>query len=179
MQPASVNFMALVSRLTSTCLSLTVSVTTTQSGCPSCRMSPTPLRRRKRTVLSAERSTLLTSVSSLCTSRVFDSILAVSSTSPISFSSRSLLTLMVSTKRACFSGSFVLGRRREKPTMALSGVRISWLMLARKAILRRSDSSAFSRDCARISIFRRWNTITTMPTIVSAATAIMADMMAM
>ena len=33
---------------------------------------------------------------------------------------------------------------REKPTMALSGVRISWLMLARKADLSWSEVSAFS-----------------------------------
>jgi hypothetical protein len=32
----------------------------------------------------------------------------------------------------------------EKPTIALSGVRISWLILARKADFSRSDSSAFS-----------------------------------
>lgn len=33
----------------------------------------------------------------------------------------------------------------ENPTMALSGVRISWLMLARNADFRRFDSSARSR----------------------------------
>ena len=32
----------------------------------------------------------------------------------------------------------------EKPTIALSGGRISWLILARKADLRRLDSSAFA-----------------------------------
>ena len=39
----------------------------------------------------------------------------------------------------------------EKPTMAFNGVRISWLMLARKADLRRSESSAFS-----FSSFNSW-----------------------
>ena len=45
------------------------------------------------------------------------------------------------------------GKRSEKPTMAFSGVRISWVMLARKALFMRPESSArlvsrFSRSWA-------------------------------
>ena len=62
----------------------------------------------------------------------------------MSFSSVSsiseLLTTMAqySARSSCESSSLCISE--EKPTMALSGVRISWLMLARNA-----DSSAFSR----------------------------------
>ena len=67
----------------------------------------------------------------------------------MSFSSVSsiseLLTTMAqySARSSCESSSLCISE--EKPTMALSGVRISWLMLARNADLSMSDSSAFSR----------------------------------
>ena len=45
----------------------------------------------------------------------------------------------------CFcSSSSVVVNRFENPTIAFNGVRISWLMLARNADFRRSDSFAFS-----------------------------------
>ena len=44
---------------------------------------------------------------------------------------------------SCFSAlSLTIGNRSEKPTMAFSGVRISCVILARKAALRRPESSA-------------------------------------
>ena len=63
----------------------------------------------------------------------------------MSCSSRALLFSMIETY-SCFScSSSVEARMPENPTMALSGVRISWLMLARNAVFRRFDSSARSR----------------------------------
>jgi len=48
-----------------------------------------------------------------------------------------------SARSSCDNSSLCMSD--EKPTMALSGVRISWLMLARNADLSMSDSSALSR----------------------------------
>ena len=50
-----------------------------------------------------------------------------------------------STNLRFFSGSLVLLRSPEKPTMAFRGVRISWLMFARNADFMRSDSCAWER----------------------------------
>ena len=46
---------------------------------------------------------------------------------------RALLLSIISKKRIRSSGSSVSAMMREKPSMAFNGVRISWLMLARKS----------------------------------------------
>ena len=56
-----------------------------------------------------------------------------------------------SARSSCDNSSLCMSD--EKPTMALSGVRISWLMLARKADLRRSLTSAlFLASISRFSV---------------------------
>jgi len=85
---------------------------------------------------------------------VFDSILDKSSTSSISLTKCSLLILINLTKSArssSLNSSYVEPITSEKPTIAFSGVRISWLIFAKKAILSRSLSSAFLR--ASIKVF--------------------------
>ena len=66
----------------------------------------------------------------------------ICSSSPLLSDTMSLYSLRT-------SGSSSVVSSCEKPTMALSGVRISWLMLARNAVLSLLDSSA--RSLAAIS----------------------------
>ena len=73
-----------------------------------------------------------------------DSIFDRSSTSFTSRSSKSVFDVMICLYSSISSFRSVFISRLEKPMMALSGVRISWLMLARKADLSLSDSSARS-----------------------------------
>ena len=79
---------------------------------------------------------------------VFDSIFERSRMSEIRRSSWSPL-LVMSRLYSCFSASLngmsSLVSRLAKPMMALRGVRISWLMLARNALFSRSLSLALSR----------------------------------
>ena len=74
------------------------------------------------------------------------SILEMSKMSLISCSKMSLLTEIIRVYSALSSSlkSISLASRFEKPTMALSGVLISWLILAIKADFNRSDSSALA-----------------------------------
>src|SRR5256885_1242395 len=65
--------------------------------------------------------------------------------SPVSWMSDSVLAWMVSTKSRCSAVSEVPSRRLVKPTMPLSGVRISWLIVARNWPLARSPACARSR----------------------------------
>ena len=53
-----------------------------------------------------------------------------------------MLMILIYSSRS--SSSSVMASNPEKPTIAFRGVRISWLMLARNADFRWSDSSAFS-----------------------------------
>lgn len=68
-----------------------------------------------------------------------DSIFDRSSTSFTSRSSKSVFDVMICLYSSISSFWSVFISRLEKPMMALSGVRISWLMLARKADLSLSD----------------------------------------
>ena len=72
-----------------------------------------------------------------------------------------MITLMIS----CFSsGIDIMGSTSEKPTMALSGVRISWVMLAMKVLFLMPDSLARSVSSLRRSCFsNRSVTLRTMP----------------
>ena len=70
------------------------------------------------------------------------SILAMSNTSLISCRSSWLLFSIILIYSLFSSSSSAVASMEEKPTIALSGVRISWLMFARKADFSRSDSSA-------------------------------------
>ena len=66
------------------------------------------------------------------------------------------------------SGSSASSRMLEKPTMAFRGVRISWLILARKADFKRLLSSARSLASSNSSsIFLRWVIATDEPIKVS------------
>ena len=96
---------------------------------------------------STERHSLVM-LHGLSSSSIFPlSILERSSTSFISFSSACEFSLMMSLKCAfslASSSSLLLASSPENPTMAFSGVLISWLMFARKADFILLDSSALS-----------------------------------
>ena len=98
-----------------------------------------------RMMFSFSRISSFSSKSEKLNSRVPASIFERSRMSPISCRSRALLFSMIEMYSRFSCSSSVSARIPENPTMALSGVRISWLMLARKADLRRFDSSARSR----------------------------------
>ena len=70
------------------------------------------------------------------------SLMLVSRFSPADF--------MVFTNSFSSAPSFLLDNRSEKPMMAFMGVRISWLILARKASFNLPDSSAFSVACSAV-----------------------------
>ena len=98
------------------------------------------------------------------------SILDKSRISLISCNNKVLLLSMMLTYSCFSSSSWVEANMPEKPTMALRGVRISWLIFARKADFRRFDSSArflaFTSSC---SIFFRSVMTSEEPTKVSGS----------
>ncbi len=82
------------------------------------------------------------------------SILERSRMSSISCNNKILLLEMIFYKFFSLFLFLRLANHFENPTIAFSGVRISWLILARKADLSRLDSSAFSfASCSILSIF--------------------------
>ena len=84
-----------------------------------------------------------------------DSIFAMSRMSLISASRCSPLRLMIRTYFMCFGASSgSRSRSCEKPRIAFIGVRISWLMLARKALFARLAAFAASRAARRSSSIR-------------------------
>ena len=96
------------------------------------------------------------------------SIFERSRMSLISCKSRVLLFSMMLTYSRFSSSSSVEASIPEKPTIALSGVRISWLMLARKADLSRLDSSArFLAEIKSFSMLFRSVMVSEEPTKVS------------
>ena len=99
---------------------------------------------------------VLTSTSEYTNSKVPASILDKSKISFINWSSNALLFSMISAYSCFSSNTSVSARILEKPTIAFSGVRISWLILAKKADLRRLDSSAlfFASSNSRSTSFR-------------------------
>ena len=82
------------------------------------------------------------------------SILERSRISSISCNNKILLLEIIFTNSCFSSSSSVWQTISENPTIAFSGVRISWLILARKADFSRLDSSAFSfASCNILFIF--------------------------
>lgn len=104
----------------------------------------TPSGAFRRDDCSISDNRALMSISESVNSNVPASILATSRISLISCRSNSLLLLMILIYSFRSSSSSAMVSRLEKPTIAFSGVRISWLILARKADFKRSDSSALS-----------------------------------
>ena len=145
-EPLSLNFMELVRRLTSTCLRRASSVTNSTSAF-SLQLKTKEIGFLH--VTSTDSSTDLQSrlMLHVSSSRLILplSIFERSSTSLMRFSRASEFSLMMLLKwffSSSVNSSPCLARRLEKPTMAFSGVRISWLMLARKADFMRLASSA-------------------------------------
>ena len=101
-------------------------------------------------------------------SNVPASIFDKSRMSLINCNNKVLLFSMMLTYSCFSSSSSVEANMPEKPTIALRGVRISWLILARKADFRRLDSSARSLAVVNsISIFFRVVMTSEEPTRVS------------
>ena len=92
-------------------------------------------------------------------SSIPDSILEKSRISLIMFNRESPQPLIVCTKSVCSSSRVVISKSCAMPNTPFIGVRISWLILAKKSLLALLASSAFclasaksSSDCLRISI---------------------------
>ena len=102
------------------------------------------------------RSSCSRSNGAASTCRLPDSILARSSTSLIRPSSR-LPALWITRSRDCVSSGSLRSAISScvKPSTALSGVRISWLMLARNTLLLRLARSASSLAASSAAIMRR------------------------
>ncbi len=102
------------------------------------------------------RSSCSRSNGAACTCRLPDSILARSSTSLISPSSR-LPALWMTRRRDCVSAGSLRSAINNcvNPSTAFSGVRISWLMLARNTLLLRLARSASSFATSSAAIMRR------------------------
>ena len=143
--PDFVHFTALVKKFIQTCLSRLLSRNTQQSGREvsmknftsgfvtfGCTIVYTSLHIRARLNFSGLRS------------MIPDSIFDRSRMSLINRSSKSLLVSIIFQYSAFSAGSSQSTSNSENPIIEFSGVRISWLMLARKADLSRSESSARS-----------------------------------
>ena len=105
---------------------------------------------------------LFISTSEYVNSNVPASILERSRMSLINCSSRLLLFFIILIY-SCLSASFsVMARISEKPTIELSGVRISWLMFARNADFKRLLSSACSLACSSFCSICLRSVITTL-----------------
>ena len=120
------------------------SVRKIQFGIFSTKHTCTPSCAFKREDCSISENSWLTSTSESTNSSVPASILARSRISLINCNSRSLLLLMILIYSSLSSIFSVTANNPEKPTIAFNGVRISWLIFAKNADFKRSDSSAFS-----------------------------------
>ena len=140
--PFSVNFSALRVKLFSTWASPFLYSVTGNSGSPSSTRSSTPGRRWRRSESATSRHKSRASNCVRSMSVRPDSMRARSSTSEMICSSRVLLRRMMSVYSRRVSCLLSSVSSSENPTMAFSGVRISWLMLARNADLSLLDSSA-------------------------------------
>ena len=142
--PWKVNFMALVMKFINTWFSLFLSLTRYNSGRSGARSISTPVFAFPWNEFTRSVQSCRASISFGFMSKVPASILDRSRISEINCSNNRLFSSTISAYCFLSSGSFVSCIILEKPTMALRGVRISWLILARKADFNRSDSSAFS-----------------------------------
>ena len=85
---------------------------------------------------------MLTSIFPYVNSKVPDSILERSNISEMSCNSKSLFFCIIERYSCCSWVSWVSTNKLENPTIALRGVRISWLILAKKADFSLSKVSA-------------------------------------
>ncbi|MNO96942.1 hypothetical protein D3C76_886330 [compost metagenome] len=148
-KPLSVNLMALLSRLERICLKRSGSISTSQAAAstsisslscrPFCLASPSKILATDST---SSRSLARSGISV----RRPDSILATSRMSPISSSSDRADSWATSSGPLWLQLPQPLpsSASSSMPITALSGVRISWLMVARKVLLMRLASSACS-----------------------------------
>ena len=134
-------------RFTSTCLSLDSSVEITKSLKSHWKSKDIGLRQVTIIDSTTDLPKATTSQSFILITIPPVSMRDKSSTSLIRLSNASEFCLIISLKCAFSSEESViwsLVNKLEKPTMELRGVRISWLMLARKADFILLDSSALS-----------------------------------
>ncbi len=144
--PRSVNFTALLSRFTSTCASRSASPRSACGRSPRSTVSARPLRRAPSVTIAVARASSASTEKST----------GASTSLPASILDRSRMSLMMSSR--CIAASPTLARRSDvtgscwsrsircvRPMITFIGVRISWLMLARKADLACAASSATSR----------------------------------
>ena len=151
-EPRSVNFTALLIRLSSAC-DTRVGSPRSRLGTPSdLSTSSSPLARARSATRAQARDSTASIGKSVCSSRSLpDSILLRSSTSLITSSRWWAASLTLPSRSA--SRWLAVSRciRWVRPMMAFIGVRISWLMLARNALLARLAASARSRAATSCS----------------------------
>ncbi len=153
--PTAVNFTALLTRLTSACINR-VGSPARASGAPSAStISSSPLRRAPSTTMATLRdNTVRSEKSTRSSSSLPDSIFERSRMSLIRCSRWWAASAILLT-RSRISGSCTSRISRcAIPITAFSGVRISWLMLARNALFARLAASARWRACARSVLVR-------------------------
>ena len=154
--PRSVNLTALPIRLSAICRTRVGSprMKRGSSGSMSSRTS-TPFSTARSTIESTVPSSSATaSKSTLSNSRCPASIFEKSRMSLISASSASPLERAISANSRCWTSRCVSSSRPVMPITPLRGVRISWLMVARKALLARLPASAASRAARDASAWR-------------------------
>ena len=163
--PTSVNFTALLSRFNKICCNRTGSLIITAGVVGVMEYtSSSPFSAARGASISKQRSTV--SLSRTGHSSIIsrpDSILEKSRTSLIRASSAWELVLSVSANSRCRSSSSVSCSISDRFTIAFSGVRISWLIVLRKA--ERTWRSALDSNRPRI--------LTAAPTKVSVASGTM------
>ena len=144
-EPLSVYFMALVTRLVMTCTIRLRSRLSVHLGKPNSHRIVTGLSgsRRRRSDSSVSFIKAFTSKSLSIYSMLPASIFDMSRMSFMSCNNCPLFDWIIREYSSCSSFVSAPHNSSENPTMALSGVRISWLMLARNADLRLFSSSAF------------------------------------
>ena len=145
--PPGVNFTALAMRFTSTC--------DTRAGSPLSRLgtsgwqettSSTPEDAACGATISPTRSSTSRGSKSTCSSSRWPLwIVLKSSTSLITRSSDRLATWTPEANRSCSASRAVRSSRSVRPMMPLSGVRSSWLIVARNSIFCRAAAVAASR----------------------------------
>ena len=150
-EPLSVNFTALLTRLIRICRRRVTSPRIAVGGPPleesrTSTMTSMPFSRARGAEISQASSIMLrTLTGSRSRSNLPDSIFEKSRISLITASNWSLERRMVCRKSRCSVSSEVSASSALIPTTPLSGVRISWLMVARNAALARTAASASSR----------------------------------
>ena len=149
--PFSVNFTALFNRLSSTCFSRVGSPNTPCGVSGAMRhASSTPFSSAFGTTSSTADSTVSArSIPSSSSSSAPASTFEKSRMSLMMVSSVSAASPMVVAKSRCSASSFVDASRLLIPMIPFSGVRISWLIVARNELFASFAASASSLACIR------------------------------